>query len=92
MRFANRDFRSERVNLNGNEFDHCQFHQCEMVFNGVGGVGLSHCGFHDCRWTFEGPAGDTVRFMKALYAIGGGGRDLILATFRDVAPDLKFRH
>jgi len=92
MKFEKREFRNERINLNGNEFDHCQFFGCEMVFNGVGAVGLTHNGFHECKWIFEGPAADTVGFMKALYAMGAGGRDLILQTFKDVAPDLKFRH
>jgi hypothetical protein len=92
MKFEQREFRKERVNLNGNDFDHCQFFECEMVFNGVGNVGLTNCGFNNCRWTFEGPAAATAAFMKALYSMDGGGRDLILATFKDVAPDLKFRH
>lgn len=92
MKFEKREFRNEPINLNGNQFDHVQFHGCKMIFTGVGGLGLTNCGFHECTWHFEGPAADTVAFMKAMYDMGGGGRDLILATFKNVAPDLKIRH
>jgi hypothetical protein len=91
MKFENREFRKEKINLNGNEFDRCKFFDCELVFNGVGLVALTNNNFHDCRWTFEGPAADTVAFMKALYAMGGGGRELILATFNNIAPNMKLK-
>lgn len=92
MKFNRKTFQNETVNLNNNEFDRCKFIKCELIFNGVGSVTLSHSTFTDCRWTFEGPAADTVAFMKALYSMGGGGKDLIVHTFKDIAPDVKFRH
>ena len=92
MKFTNKPFKKETVNLNGNQFDHCTFINCELIFNGVGSVGLTNCSFNHCRWTFQGPAADTVAFMKALYSMGGGGKDLIVQTFNDIAPDMKLRH
>lgn len=92
MNFKKKTFKNEPVNLNGNSFDHCTFNNCELIFNGVGSVGLTNSTFNNCRWTFNGPAADTVAFMKALYSMGGGGKDLIVHTFNDIAPDMKFRH
>jgi len=66
MKFEKREFRNERINLNGNEFDHWSV---LWLRNGVQrrrAVGLTHNGFHECKWIFEGPAADTVGFMKAL--------------------------
>lgn len=90
MRFEKQEFRNKRITLNGNAFNECQFHDCEMVFNGVGSVGLTGNEFHNCRWMFDGAALATVRFMKVLYAMGGRRRDLILSTFKEVAPDIEF--
>lgn len=92
MKFENREFRDEAVNLNGNHFSGCKFINCQLIFNGVGAVGLVDIQFLNCRWIFDGPASDTVAFLKALYALGDGGRDLVLRTFNDVAPDLKLVH
>ena len=74
MKFKDHPFQDEPVNLNGNQFDHCTFNNCELIFNGVGSVTLTNNAFNDCKWIFEGPAADTVAFMKALYSMGGGGR------------------
>lgn len=92
MKFNGKKFNKESVNLNGNEFDHCTFNNCKLIFNGVGSVTLTNNSFNDCAWIFEGPAADTVAFMKALYSMGGGGKDLIVHTFNEIAPDMKFRH
>jgi len=48
-------------------------------------------GFHECKWIFEGPAADTVGFIRPFTRWERAAR-LILQTFKDVAPDLKFRH
>ena len=69
MKFERHPFKNESVNLNGNEFDYCTFDNCELIFNGVGSVGLTNNEFRNCKWTFEGPAADTVAFMKALYSM-----------------------
>jgi hypothetical protein len=90
MRFEKQEFRNKRITLNGNEFDQCKFHDCEMVVTGVGSIGLTGNRFNNCRWMFDGPSLATVRFMKALYAMGAERRDLILSTFKEVAPDIKF--
>lgn len=92
MQFDAKEFNKEPVNLNGNRFEGCTFNECELIFNGVGPVGLANCIFNNCKWTFQGPAADTVAFMKALYAMGGGGKELILATFKNIAPDIKVKH
>jgi hypothetical protein len=92
MRFEDRRYGNELINLNGNDFRRCTFEGSEMIFNGVGPVGLVDCNFINCRWKFEGPASDTVAFMKELYATGGGGKELIVATFNNIAPSMKVKH
>jgi hypothetical protein len=92
MRFEKKEFRNETINLNGNEFDHCQFDGCRMVFNGVGNVGLSNNNFKDCKWIFDGPAAATVAYMKALYGMGGDAQTMIIAMLEEVAPNLKKKH
>ena len=90
MRFEKQEFRNKRITLSGNQFDECNFHDCEMVFTGVGSVSLTRNSFENCRWLFDGPSLATVRFMKALYAMGAERRALILSTFKEVAPDIDF--
>lgn len=92
MKFDKKEFANEPINLNGNHFENCTFTKCEMIFTGVGPVGLVGCGFIECRWSFQGPASDTVAFMKALYDMGGGGKALIEATFKQIVPDVRFKH
>jgi hypothetical protein len=55
-----------------------------MVFHGFGPVGLENCSFTNCSWHFSGPAANAVQFMTALYAMGGGAKDLIDATLANI--------
>ncbi len=89
MIFNGKAFQKEPVTLNGSHFEGCTFNECELIYTGVGPVGLSNCTFNSCSWTLTGPASDTVQFMKALYQSGGGGKDLILATLKNIAPDIR---
>lgn len=81
---AKKSFRNETIQLDNNQFDHCQFDNCQLVFSGTGNIGLSNCSFNDCIWTFGGSAANTIQFMTALYAMGGGAKDLIESTFDNI--------
>lgn len=92
MKFENRVFNKESIALSGNEYHHCKFIECDMQFSGIGNVALTHNEFNSCRWTFIGPASETISFMKAMYRMGGGGKELILATLYQIAPELDRKH
>jgi hypothetical protein len=89
MRHEDREFRGETIQLNGNGFVKCRFMKCTLIYTGVGAVELTGCSFGGCEFRLEGPAADTAAFMKALYRIPGGGRELVLSVFKDVAPDIN---
>lgn len=60
----------ERVKLDGNEYKNVTFERCIMEYHGTSAVKLVDCKFVACRWAFDGPAGNTVRFMSAIYQNG----------------------
>jgi len=91
MRFEKKTFEKQRIVLDYNEFEECRFTECELVFNAVGSVGFSRNVLDNCRWKFEGPAAAAVSFLKAVYGMGADGRNLVLATFESIAPDLRLR-
>src|SRR6266576_999349 len=72
----------ERVELDGNSFEHCQFDKCVMLFRATSAVSFDDCSFNDVLWHFEGPASLTVQFMKAISeAAEDYGWGLIVNTF-----------
>lgn len=85
MRFVKQAFANERIILDYNEFDHCVFTTCTLVYRATGAVQLVNCAFDNCQWVFEGPAADAIQFMQAIYAgAGPGGRELMEATFEKI--------
>ena len=60
----------ERVKIDGNEYKNVTFERCIMEYHGEQAVKLIDCKFVACRWAFDGPAGNTVRFMSAIYQNG----------------------
>ncbi len=79
-----KSFSNETIHLDNNQFDHCEFDNCEIVYSGTGKFSLSNNSFNGCRWTFEGPAANAIEFMSAMYAMGGGAKDLIEKTFENI--------
>jgi hypothetical protein len=76
----------ERIDLDGNSFENCQFDQTVMVFQANAPVSFEGCTFNAVLWNFDGKASLTVQFIKALSeATGDYGRALIVNTF----PSLK---
>jgi hypothetical protein len=60
----------ERVKLDGNSYVNVTFERCIMEYHGTASVKLQDCKFVACRWAFDGPAGNTIRFMSAIYQNG----------------------
>lgn len=63
-------FKNERVELDGQTWQFCEFQQCELVYRG-GPMDLFDCHFKGCRYTLEGPAGNTLKFLADMYRSGG---------------------
>jgi hypothetical protein len=64
-------FRNERVSLDENAYEQCDFVVCDLVYSGSGTVSLVGCSFRDCAFRFEGAAGNVVAFLNALAADPG---------------------
>ena len=85
-RFERRQFRDERLTVEGNEYINCDFTDCVMVFSAAEADSPSamvgnrfHTGI---AWTFDGPAKDTLEFLKALYhGFGEDGRARVEQIF-----------
>lgn len=92
MKFENREFRAERLELDGNEYVGCTFKSCTLVYKASGPFTLSNNRIIDgSNFEFSGAAGDTVNFMRAIWQMGDAGRALILATFEQIAPGFRQR-
>ena len=63
----NQRFVGERVDLDGNDYLRCTFKECELVYSGVGSVGLDDCVFASCEWSLDGAASATMRFLRGVY-------------------------
>jgi hypothetical protein len=78
-------FNNQEVILDDNEFHHCNFEDCNLIYSGGKPPSLNGCSFSKVRWSFTGPAADTVAFMRALYhGCGEGGQSLIEQTFEAI--------
>jgi hypothetical protein len=91
-RFEGRDFRNQRVIVEGNEYVNCTFEDCVMVISGAEGKSamLGNRFGSGITWTFDGAAGRTLEFLTALYhGFGDHGREQveeIFATIRRSRP------
>lgn len=58
-----RELYSERVVVDGKDFIDCQFHDCELVYNG-GSVTFSETAIFRCHWSFGGAAHRTINLLE----------------------------
>lgn len=78
-------FESQRVDLDGNEYERCTFRSCELVYSGGVPPVLVDNTMSGCQWQFDGAAGRTIAFMQALYHGGGeGARRLVEETIENM--------
>lgn len=78
------------VPLDGNSYEHCTFDSCRFVYAGREPFSLASNNISpDCGFVFTGFAANTVSTMRAIYGMGAWGRQHVLATFQQIAPDLK---
>ena len=83
MLMKNKKIRNTSISLDGGTFEKCDFDNCELVFSGYLPVHLSNCVFGSgIKWSFAGPAGNTIQFMRAIYA--QGATVLVENTFEQI--------
>lgn len=84
-KIINSTFINQVVNLDLNVYENCTFQNCELIFTGIGGVGLVNNKFTECTWSFSGPAGNTLKFLRILYKdMGDFGKQLVETTFENI--------
>lgn len=81
MRFEDRDFQGEKIQLDGNEFYRCRFSQCTLIYAALQLPLLKSCSFADCTWSYTGAAAKTLQFLSALHR---EFRELVEQTFEDI--------
>lgn len=90
---SGKTFKNQEVMLDGNHYDDCKFVSCTLVYAAAAPFGLTNNNITgNTKFTFIGAAGNTVAAMKAIYSMGDFGRNTILKTFQEVAPDLENLH
>ncbi len=87
MKFENRTFKNEPINLDDNTYIGCKFNRCEVIYSGGGLPNLTNNAFNDCSWTFDGAAARTISLMSALYE--GGLKSVIENTFGNIRGKRK---
>jgi hypothetical protein len=72
QRIEGQTFVGATVQLDGGvAYIKCRFVNCQFIYAGVGPVNTQECIFEpNCRWGFAGPAGNTLNFLRAMYASG----------------------
>jgi hypothetical protein len=85
MRYADKTFQQYAVNLDGNEFDHCIFIRCQMIYAGGGTVSFIGCRFNECDWVVDHAAERTLHFLSAIYReLGPQGHELVEGIFDQI--------
>jgi hypothetical protein len=82
MKYSNKVFVNEVVDLDGNEFDRCTFQRCEAKYCGGELPVLNGCHFDQSPFVFERGAGNTLAMLRAMYH-GGLGQN-VEALFDDL--------
>jgi hypothetical protein len=86
MRYADRQFEDEAVELDGNEFVRCRFHRCRLIFAATGPAAFDGCDFVDCHWVLDGSAAETLEFLAGLRrGLGEAGQELVDGIFASVS-------
>lgn len=85
MDFKDKQFKNDKVRMDGNSFINCQFENCVMEYGGGPPPSMVGCGFNGVQWAFTEAASNTIIFMGAIYhGMGDGGKKLIEQTFENI--------
>ena len=70
MKFSNKTFKDETVDLDGNEYVGCTFLQTKLMYLGGTIPHFDSCKFDAGRFMFEKGAGNAIEFLRELYHAG----------------------
>jgi hypothetical protein len=85
MKFDQKTFTKESIELDFNEFKDCTFKDCTLSYLGYGLFTLNGCRFENVAWRFGGAAANTIAFLTAMYhGAGEGGRALVERTLENI--------
>lgn len=83
-------FENTEVPLHKSHYDRCKFQSCTFVFDGSTQINMSNNAISsDCVFKFTGAAENTVRSMQGIFSMGPWGQDIIVSTFKKIAPQIK---
>ena len=89
MQFHSSSYENDIVELDGNEYDHCDFQHCILVYRGGTPPRFAHCSFLQSPFRFEDAAGNTLSFLASLYH--GGFKTDVEQTFKKICTDRRGR-
>jgi len=89
LQFHSSTFAHAIVALDGNDYDHCDFRHCILVYRGGTPPRFAHCSFLQSPLRFENAAGNTLSFMASLYH--GGFKTYVEQTFTNICTDRRRR-
>jgi hypothetical protein len=85
MRYDNKTFFQETVEIDGNEYHGCTFSRSRLVYRGGPPVKMVECLIQDARWDLEGAAANTMRFLSDVYRfMGDEGVQMVESYFTNV--------
>ena len=82
MKYADSEFRNQRLNIDGEEFLRCKFIDCVLVYSGGDVPKLDGCHLESTGFTFEGAAVNSIMTMTFMYH--GGFKEFIEELFKEV--------
>jgi hypothetical protein len=82
MKYQGQPFSNRTVELDGNEYDGCDFQNCTMIYRGGEIPSFTNCSFGSPNFIFEDSAQNVLVFLQLLYH--GGFQSFIEATFDNI--------
>jgi hypothetical protein len=70
MKYSNKTFRDETVDLDGNQYFQCTFESCKLMYFGGLIPYFDSCAFGSSTFMFEKGAGNALEFLRELYHAG----------------------
>ena len=82
MKYQGETFINTTIELDGNEYDGCDFKNCTIIYRGGELPSLANCSFGSPNFIFEDSAQNTLVFLRLLYH--GGLQPFIEVTFDNI--------
>jgi hypothetical protein len=82
VKFADQEFRDQRIDLDHNEFRNCVFHNCTAVYRGGNPPTITGCEFHNCKFSFADSAARTLAYLTSMHQ--RGFREIVEQVLKNV--------